>query len=641
MYIFRHRHLLLWLYCLQFILVVVVFASDPTCDNGVLNKEVGLCCSHRCGDACGSNVCEEIGILYDTSCCLQSIERSCVNHPAPCRINTSSSIYNQLMWKVIIIFSVFGGFLLLTILYSHLRTLTKYLDLKRKARLNVYFYITINLSLITLLFFQYDGIIMTSALISLGHIRDSFFAITYYPLKFIKSIYLKIKWYGQRSDISTRNSTRRSKNIVNVIPCYAESYEIVDETIASIERAAYFKQVFIVIIDGDSLRNEGKFHEQYDTIGSSTTTNYINWKKDKIDLSFTYCLTRGKKNPCILIKKNTNTGKKCSLILSHQLILDVFSDSEIYKDWRVVRTIRDWLFGQGFNSVDYVFHTDADTFVGTDCVSKLVRECSINEADAACGFVKVDFRNAHNVFNFWNNFQYCQYHINQILRRRFESLFNSVVCMPGCVTLLKFSNNYDIWAKTLSRYCRLPKPNEFFSTVSIMQGTDRHYTKCLLKERGRIVMCDDAFVYTTTPQSSKTYISQRKRWSSNCLSNSVTYFSSNKLNWFIKINSSFNILKIYTTPFRLISVIVFLANIGSISLQQIIMLLIFVGPYLVFELGHFVFFEKEFRFQLFLGLILNKIFNPLLGIRIISKMIVGMLNFKWMIGSTESNGSIV
>jgi len=391
--------------------------------------------------------------------------------------------------------------------------------------------------------------------------------------------------------------------------------------------------MYLIIFDGRKigLHNETHLYDEFKKklkLGFETDITYITWKKTQIQITLGWSEYQG--IPVILCGKHSNNGKKCSLILADELLLDIFEKKTFIRNRELISRLTGFLKSWAIESLDAIYHTDADTKIGSECIKLLMQDLLIRNSDAVCGFVKVDFSNANRWFNFWNNLQYCQYFGDQMLKRSVEGVFGMVTCLPGCNTLVRPG---ECLIRTLVDYKKLPRETSLVQTVSRMIGTDRCYTKALLKNGGKITMQENAFIFTECPQDLKTLLSQRKRWNSNALSNAICVLRSTRTSWFNKINSFIDISRLYFTPFRFASMVGFFLGLSSFSLEQLLMLLFLCATSQLYVIIHYFVWERDYTWNLVLGWFLNKPFTPFFSLIVTTKLMATLLDFKW--GATQ------
>jgi cellulose synthase/poly-beta-1,6-N-acetylglucosamine synthase-like glycosyltransferase len=482
---------------------------------------------------------------------------------------------------------------------------------------------------------------IAAVFLTLGHVRDSLCAI-------VQTI---------RNASMVRNSVERAlqknvrpnytRTIAGFITCYNEE---VDSIMGAVDTVTTQKNVddcttfAVVVTDGTDQSCQG--HALHTALlGKFTQLEEVNfayctWTGEQNHVTVTLCDYLG--TLVFLVGKEHNTGKKCSLILGEELLANIFGNTSTFPNVGdgVIDTLRQQLRKYRVNTLDYIYHTDGDTLVDETAIGRMLHRLEDTGADACCGFVKINFANSNRFCNVWNNMQYAQYFGDQVLKRGMEGVMGGVSCLPGCNTMLKFGPADTL--AVLDVYRRLPTGKRLFQTASRMVGTDRCYTKAILKRGGRVVMEKNAVVYTTAPQNIGQYVTQRKRWASNALSNSYCIMVSSKVTYFNKVNAFVDFIRIYFTPFRLASMVGFLYGIEDLTLVQLYLICGLIFPSLLFVCVHWVFWEKEYRANLAIGYIFSKIFTPVLSTLIALKLMFALDDFRWDgSASTHTTSTVV
>ncbi len=494
---------------------------------------------------------------------------------------------------------------------------------------NLILYIVSNALLIWFLFYMNSGWLYVVAFSVPAHVRDSLCALFNMLYKL---------WRFSQCRIFT--APKLNHTICFVIPCYTEPIKDILLTLKTLKHQRGLdecKRLYLIILDGQKvgLHNDTHLYAEFKQklgVSFEIDITYKTWKKTQIQI--TLGCSAYQDIPVILCGKHINNGKKCSLIFSDELLIDLFENEEFLNDPALIARLALFLQGWDIETLDAIYHTDADTKIESECIKLLMQELLIRNSDAVCGFVKVDFTNANRWFNFWNNLQYCQYFGDQMLKRSVEGVFGMVTCLPGCNTLVRPS---DRLTQTLIDYKRLPQETSLIQTVSRMIGTDRCYTKALLKNGGKVTMQENAFIFTECPQDLKTLLSQRKRWNSNALSNAMCVLRSTRTSWFNKVNSFIDITRLYFTPFRFASMIGFFMGLASFSLEQLLMLLFLCATSQLYVIVQYFLWERDYTWNLVLGWFLNKPFTPFFSLAVTTKLMATLLDFKW--GATQQTKS--
>jgi len=500
------------------------------------------------------------------------------------------------------------------------------MNLTCKKNLNLVNFYVMNIGLgFTISYLWYNkkrdiAFAIVALFLTLGHLRDTLCAIFQTISMLFKSGLAKLPY-----------SSTLTKTIINVVPCYNETIDNVMATINTLgeqNNIDQCKTITNIIVDGnESLYNQliGNFNLLF-----GTRIEYTNWKNINFGINVSLCDYNGKL--IIVMGKVINSGKKCSLILADELLIDIFhtTNSAMMNKWAyqtLCNQIKEQFTVYDISTVDYIYHIDSDTRIDELNFYHMINKLEQTDADACCGFVKVDFSNSNRYCNLWNNLQYSQYFGDQILKRGTEGILECVTCLPGCNNMVKF--NPEKHLVVLDHYKRLPTEDKLIQTVSRMVGTDRCYTKAVLKNGGKIVMEKNAIVYTRTPQSLLTLISQRKRWCSNTITNSYCIMVSAKTTYFNKLNAFIDMLRIYFTPFRLVSMIGFLYSISDITMTQFYIISGFILPAILFTGLHVIFWERGYRLNLLIGYTLNKMFTPIISTVIAITLMTSLDDTRW------------
>ncbi|CAM9099899.1 unnamed protein product, partial [Sphacelaria rigidula] len=224
-----------------------------------------------------------------------------------------------------------------------------------------------------------------------------------------------------------------------------------------------------------------------------------------------------------------------------------------------------------------------------------------------------------------------QYFFSLIVRRMTESLLNSTTCLPGCSNMIRIGTRTDV---AIEKYGKLPtKTSSLLQTVTRMQGTDRRYTTLLLRQGANLQMNWRAFVHAEPALNAKSFIKQRRRWSSNSFFNSMVLIYTSNIPLYIKAATIVDIGRVFTILFGFISYTCFWIYITQFSIIGIVFLSTIIAiPYL-YAFAWILCIVPE-RTQMIAGFFLNKFFMPFLSVVAVSKMFLTATNFAW--GNTVS-----
>lgn len=164
---------------------------------------------------------------------------------------------------------------------------------------------------------------------------------------------------------------------------------------------------------------------------------------------------------------------------------------------------------------EFVLTVDADTAVRDDSLNRLVA-VTVDDSKiiALCGETMLDNEQS----SWWTMIQVYEYYISHHLAKAFESIFNSVTCLPGCFSIYRIRSADKgkplfISSRVIEDYSdgkidTLHKKNLF------SLGEDRYLTTLLLKHfpTFKTKFTSDAKSLTSAPDRWGILLSQRRRW---------------------------------------------------------------------------------------------------------------------------------
>ncbi|KAF4584404.1 ESV-1-84 protein [Ophiocordyceps camponoti-floridani] len=454
-----------------------------------------------------------------------------------------------------------------------------------------------------------------------------------------------LSWKAIRACFSRRRESeppREGKWILTLLPAYNESEEQILKALDGLRDNVVLpdRQVVVIVLDGkpkDGLRH-----------GFSTVVS---------DFSRPYRSLRGRFGilritagffprdlPVMLIEKDGNGGKKDTLVLALDLFNYPRDDMPAY-----TRLLRHQLWHSvlppltadtGFQTVDMMFCTDADSQIHEDCIPKLVSTLSSTpNVIAACGLVLVEFEPGSGLSP-WNPFQLVQYGYGQFVRRWAESLVGKVTCLPGCVTMLAVRPEM---AGAVADFAR-PVDSGYVVEHQVQNlGTDRRLTYCMLSQHRdlKTVFVPDAVSETVAPQSFRHYLHQRRRWGSNAYFNNFFYCRGRNMNLWTRLIALLQIIRQSCVFYRLLNTILFIrALVTSFHLLKILPLLI-VGQLPTAWFLVCLFCQRALRVRihhLALGFLINKLVSPIMSSIVFAAVATNLGKASWgMSGITASS----
>ncbi|KAK6207944.1 hypothetical protein QIS74_13025 [Colletotrichum tabaci] len=428
--------------------------------------------------------------------------------------------------------------------------------------------------------------------------------------------------------------------ILSLIPAYSESEEQLIKTVYSLRDngCAPHRQVMCIVLDGKP-RN---IKTEFSRVVADIERPYHSLKYKKSTLRITAGFMQDV--PVIVIEKVKNSGKKDSLVLTHDLFNAPRDNMPTYTRLlreEVWRTILPALTeGTGFRAFDMVFCTDADSVIHQGCVAKLANALARDKnAIATCGLVLVELEPGYE-WSFWNLYQQLQYTFGQFVRRRAEGFIGKVTCLPGCVTMVAVR---DEMAGAIAKYARPVKEDWVVHHQVQNLGTDRRLTYCMLSQDAKLrtVFVPDAVSETVAPQSFKHYVHQRRRWGSNAYFNNYFYFAGENMILITRIAAAIDIARQTLVYYRVLNTILFIrALVHSFHFLDVLPLLV-VGQFPVIWFCVCLAVEPALRqraHKIVLGFFVNKLVSPFMSIIIFTAVAMNLGNAVWgMSGVTASS----
>lgn len=186
---------------------------------------------------------------------------------------------------------------------------------------------------------------------------------------------------------------------------------------------------------------------------------------------------------------------------------------------------------------DYYLAVDSDSVLDKNCLKELVKTAILMNAQAVSGGILVKKQS-----QFLNKLLRVRYWAANWQERLSQSYFNQVSCCSGPCTLW----DAKIFDKVSESYI-----NQYFMGKKCTYGDDRHMTNLFLKEGCNIKMANEAFCFTSTPETWKKWIKQQTRWSKSFYRESYWSFKNlkDRMGWFFAYQN----IMAFLLPFVLIA----------------------------------------------------------------------------------------
>lgn len=488
------------------------------------------------------------------------------------------------------------------------------IHLKKNFLFAAYIFYNVLLSVI-LLYLDY-GYLVVSLFVVGGHLRDLINVV--HQLCNMKKI-VRILPDIPDEEVNT---------ICCLVPVYNEDPVLLKKNLDGLttQKLSTNTTVLVVLLfDGLGEHNIDLFDSMVQIVdfgnGCGEERWYQNWKS-KENTKLEYHVGRYNDTTVVLSCKENNSGKKDSLIIGEKFITVGIPETKSI----------------GIPKVDFIYHTDGDTASDENCLNEMLKSLIDDKSlDGVSGLLRTyrkdDASCTERGFVMMQDFQYF---FSLIVRRMTESLLHSTTCLPGCSNMIRISTRTDV---AIEKYANLPaKKSSLLQTVTRMQGTDRRYTTLLLRQGSKLQMNWRAFVHTEPPLNAKSFINQRRRWSSNSFFNSMVLLYTSNIPLYIRAATLVDIGRVFSTLFRFVSYFCFWIYITKFSITNIVFLSIFIAlPYL-YAFAWIFCIVPEWK-HMVTGFFLNKIFMPFLAVVSVSKMFFTATNFAWGSTTTTSDNT--
>lgn len=442
------------------------------------------------------------------------------------------------------------------------------------------------------------------------------------------------------------------RKIVSLVPVYKESTQDVLDTVDSIitDNPVRPQDFNIIAIMADGFDVEDDVIIQ-DTICRVDDSPYFSWKirESAFRLQFGYRMGC----PIMIVRKVKNAGKKDSLIFAFDLFN---SDNEATGHCNaearamVLDHIRRLYDQPELEYFDFVFCTDADTKILAGSVNVLADRLMDEgeETVGACGIVEADFEKPGRslrtcgLWYFWDHFQGFQYTYGQWIRRRSESSWGRVTCMPGAITMLRTGA---ILGQASAEYRKHVQTGNLVNRQVQYQGTDRRLCWSIISRSKsvRTVLETRAACFTIPPQSLSHYLSQRRRWGSNAYFNAFVTLTQPNQHLITRAWMSLEMLRSTLVFFRMYNFGHFVYNlITKFSLLGLAPLLAITLLPQIWFFFCVVLPTKRYRglwHHLLYGAVLNRLCSIVLTPTVYANVLLGFGDFRWGKSHTGANAA--
>lgn len=206
-----------------------------------------------------------------------------------------------------------------------------------------------------------------------------------------------------------------------------------------------------------------------------------------------------------------NDGSTDDSLKEIQRFFDSYSGEKTLIDFVQNRGKKEALI-EGFKTAknEIVVTLDSDTYLNKESLAGLMTMMG-NDIDAICGHTRVK----NNQANILTKIQSYEYLISHQLFKSFESVYNGVLCCPGCFSAYRRDGLLEV----LEDF----KRSRVFN-YKVDYGEDRYLTALFLNRQKKVLYSDFAEAYTMVPSRLGSFITQRKRWIKSWFVNTLYLF---------------------------------------------------------------------------------------------------------------------
>ncbi|KAI0447371.1 family 2 glycosyltransferase [Xylaria telfairii] len=282
--------------------------------------------------------------------------------------------------------------------------------------------------------------------------------------------------------------------VVIVMPCYKEEPDVLVTAINSVVDCDYPPSCIHVFLSFDGDQEDELYLNTIEKLGVPLTLESY---PKSIDVSY--------KAARITVSRFPHGGKRHCQKSTFKLI------DKVYKEY-LKR-----------NDNLFILFIDSDCILDTVCLQNFVYDMELSPGNRrdmlAMTGVITSTTKKHSLITLLQDMEYVH---GQLFERTVESGCGAVTCLPGALTMLRFSA-----FRRMAKYYFADKAEEcedLFDFAKGHLGEDRWLTHLFMigaKKRYQIQMCTSAFCKTEAVQSVKSLIKQRRRWFLGFITNEV------------------------------------------------------------------------------------------------------------------------
>ncbi|GIZ37223.1 hypothetical protein CKM354_000067700 [Cercospora kikuchii] len=290
---------------------------------------------------------------------------------------------------------------------------------------------------------------------------------------------------GRQKRIKTVLDEHSAPKVVIVMPCYNEKPEVLLTTVDSIVDCEYPPSCMHVFLSFDGEKENELFSKTIDRLGVPITLEHY---PKSIDVKYRGCR--------ITVSRFPHGGKRSVQKKTYRLI------DKIYENY--LRK-HDNLF---------MLFIDSDCILDKYCIQNFMYEMELKPGSKhnklAMTGVITSTTKKHSLITVLQDMEYVH---GQLFERSVESACGAVTCLPGALTILRFSA-----FRQMAKYYFADKAeqcDDMFDYGKCHLGEDRWLTHLFMigaTERYQIAMNTSAFCKTEAVDTYRSLLKQRRRW---------------------------------------------------------------------------------------------------------------------------------
>ncbi|KAI8957641.1 glycosyltransferase family 2 protein [Daldinia sp. FL1419] len=282
--------------------------------------------------------------------------------------------------------------------------------------------------------------------------------------------------------------------VVIVMPCYKEEPDVLVTAINSVVDCDYPPSCIHVFLSFDGDQEDELYLNTIEKLGVPLTLESY---PKSIDVSY--------RSARITVSRFPHGGKRHCQKSTFKLI------DKVYKEY-LKR-----------NDNLFILFIDSDCILDRVCLQNFVYDMELSPGNSrdmlAMTGVITSTTKKHSIITLLQDMEYIH---GQLFERTVESGCGAVTCLPGALTMLRFSA-----FRRMAKYYFADKAEQcedLFDFAKSHLGEDRWLTHLFMigaKKRYQIQMCTSAFCKTEAVQTVKSLVKQRRRWFLGFITNEV------------------------------------------------------------------------------------------------------------------------